>query len=254
MSSRETAPASRKRQRLETLAAASARRGRELLHLDLAAALASDRGRRVFADLVTSRVTSWIVDIGQHGHEVVFLNGDDPPRVLLQITFSADGLPISDQLDEMATPRQQLIAAAKRTALAARSDPRSSLYNAFVVPPPHDPLPDAPIDVYLLRRASWPGDVVLGVHWHMRVSSDGLRLLEARALSETECTLPGSHGRPPVDIAVTHTLAETPSEIHAYLSSKHDRPIDVVTPSSNAQWRVSAGGVTLLGFTPVDSE
>src|SRR5262245_41263985 len=114
MSSRKSAPVLRKRQRLETQAATNARRGRERLHLDLAAALACDHVRQAFADLASSRIASWIGDIGPHGHEVVFLNGDDPPRALLRITFTANGGPLGDRLDDLATPRQQIIAAAKR--------------------------------------------------------------------------------------------------------------------------------------------
>jgi hypothetical protein len=218
----------------------SASRGRELLYLDLAAALASDHVRASFQGLARSRMTSWIVDIGPNGHEVLFFTTDDPPRALLRVTFTADGRPMSERLDGVATARQRVIATAKRTVLAAAGASHTGFYNSIVIPPPQDPPADAPIEAYLLRTASAPGDVVIGTHWHLLVSSDGSRLLEARRLSHTDLTLPGSHGVPPQDIEITHMLGDTPTEIHVYLSLKYDRPIDVITAPSNTVWRVCA--------------
>ena len=117
---------------LATQARASAVRGRALLYLDLAAAMASEHVRDTFAD--RSRIAGWIVDMSPDGLEVLFLTRHALTRTMFRVTFAADGKTIGERLDALATPRQLVIANAKRTALAAV--PRGIVYNAIVIPPP----------------------------------------------------------------------------------------------------------------------
>lgn len=230
--------------RLATQARASAVRGRALLYLDLAAAMASEHVRDTFAD--RSRIGGWIVDLGLDGLEVLFLTRHERPRTMFRVTFAADGKTIGERMDDLATPRQLVIANAKRTALAAV--PRGIVYNAIVIPPPDAPLADSSIEVYLMRAARSPGDIVIGVHWQALISADGARVLGGRAFSRSDETLLGSNGVTPDEILITDSVGEAPSEIHSYLSFKHGRSIDVITIASRAYWRVREDEIELVRF------
>jgi hypothetical protein len=214
--------------RLEALLAAKAARARALLHLDLAAALASDHIRATFVDPAASGITDWIVDLGHNGHEVLFFLATE--RVGLCVTFAADGHPLGERVDIAATPRQLMMLNAKRTAVAANIVPHDVAYNAIPIPP-HHLTHGALIEVYLIRRAVTSSELVLGGHWHTLVSSNGTQVLDSTSLmSAGSC--PG----------------EVPSEILLYLSLKHDRPIEVVTPAAKARWYVRGDEVTFLGL------
>lgn len=225
--------------RLRREAAWAVARGSLLFHLDLAAAIAGDH---VAANGLAPATDGLAVDVGPNGYEVFFL-GDDEERELLAVTFAADGSPIAEQRRGAPSQRLRVLAAARRTAQALPGPDRRSI---VVVPPAVKAAPDAPIEAYAMRVADRRGDMVVGVHLRARLTPDGRRMLAKEPLSSSALVVPGSDGRPPLDVTLTHLLGPTPSEAHVYLSLKHGVPISVITAENDEHWVVDGERVSLL--------
>lgn len=239
MTTQEPGPVDRAR--LEHLALAAAGRGSLLFHCDLAAGLALGHVQRLGQS--APAIDAWIVDVGPNGYEAIFLDGG---LETYAVTFAADGQPIGEPRRGSASPRVAAMAAAWRTARASGLIPANTTHEAIVVPPPRDHAPADPVEAYLIRHGEARDDLVLGRHWHLAIDDGGRAVVDATPLSRTVLVIPGANGRPPEDVTVTH-LGETPSEMHFYLSLKHDIAIEVVAVASNTRWQVAGETMRIVG-------
>jgi len=111
---------------------------------------------------------------------------------------------------------------------------------------PADALGQEGILVYLLAGTRSRNVMVLGRHYRVIVSEDGLGVNDVLPLSKSVIELPtqGEDG-PAAALYVTHLITEYPLETHVLASLQHALPLFVST--SRGLWRVEGEGIAFLG-------
>lgn len=101
--------------------------------------------------------------------------------------------------------------------------------------------------VYLLSATTTQGEIVFGGHSRVELSSDGSEVRQVTPLSKSCLRIPPQNlpvGVTSVGPAVTELISNTPTEIHAYLSLLHKKPIFVSTRLG--AWAVEEGKIKFI--------
>jgi hypothetical protein len=169
------------------------------------------------------------------------------PVALYDVGFSA-GPAVVKRLDPPAPlPRAQVAAFyARQTAIESATLDCSNRYNTVVF---QDPMA-AGDDwyVYLLPATTVTGRVVVGRQLRLRISEDGARVLDTRALSKdcmyVDRTATPAQGQPRA-LIVTSLVSPVPNESHVFLNLHERLPVAVAT--SLGRWMVVDGKIEYFG-------
>ena len=216
--------------------------GRLIYEKDRAAWMATDI--LVAKQGISTGIIGWVTVEQDSSLLVQFVGGEpESPCVLFEV-------PVSDVAGDLikkenCVPLGEDSAAmfrARQTALAALTSPCSERYNTVVLP--SSPANEDRWLVYLLAATTRPGEIVVGGHFRVLVSTDGRSVREYEPLTKSCLTLPPPSEQDAVAAVVSHVLTNTPIETHVFLSLSHEKPLYVVT--DQAMWAVEGGEIRLL--------
>ncbi|PAX06968.1 hypothetical protein CKY28_12940 [Sphingomonas lenta] len=210
---------------LEAAAGRAAARGAMLFRLDLATELA--RAALTPGELGEAAP---IAMLDGEGYAVACVEDAFPLRVRALVRFRDGRAAVFPDAAE-APPALEALAHGRRTVERAALVGRGLAQTVLMMPLA------GVLEAYAIRRAEREGDLVLGVHWLVRLSGDGRALMGCEPLSRSAATVPAEGGRLPERIAVSH-FGATPNEAHHYLSLKHGVALDVLALESETWWRV----------------
>ncbi len=190
--------------------------------------------------------TQWVIKFyGMDGNDYVSLH---------EVTYSKKN-PKYPQLWSHARPpalssSEQAMCKARTLAIRQKFMQCEDHYNSIVFPGSLFGLSGWVI--YLLAATQRQGEVVIGGHHRMDISSDGTTLIAKHQLSEACLTIPSikkSHLDKDANVeglVVTQLLTDYPTEIHVFLSLLHHYPLYVAT--KNYRWNVHDGKIDLISI------
>jgi hypothetical protein len=228
------------------------RLGRLMLMHDVAAWRATDEVVRIGASPQSAPgVEGWITVPDANGMLVRFV-GDADGRVLAyyDVTFSAQGIPTASRLvPPVPLPAEQAAAFhARQTAMANTPLDCSDRYNTVAFKDPMAAGDDW--IVYVMPATTVTGRIMAGRQHRLKISEDGTRVLESRALSKDCMAIDQSQipaGAKKVAVSTTNLVSPTPNESHVFLNLQNNVPFVVGTSLGN--WIVSEGRIKYLGAT-----
>lgn len=223
---------------LRLAAESRAVRGSLLFHLDLA----TEIGRTACRDCgFATQETATIVDA--EGYALMALDGSPANALVAIVRFAPDGRPIVTPA-KGAPPRA--VGAMARAGRALALEFPAPDHQIMVIPPSDRAGLDDPLEAYAMKRSIHSGDVVIGQHWHARLSSDGACVLDKVPLCQTDMILESRPEMPPMAVDITH-FGAVPTEMHHYISLRHGMALTVVTLESQLLWHVDGERVALIG-------
>lgn len=215
--------------RLCGAAALAVGRGSLIFHLDLA----TEAGRTALAARgVPTDALATLVD--EDGYWVLALGAGATSRVLGQASFDECGDIVVNVAERPVPPAAEALARARRTVDEARLGAASRRVVPVILPPADL---HVPLEAYALAVDPSPGAPVIDGHWRLALTPDGRRITGRTPMSAG--TLVG----PAFTFA---DLGAVPSELHTYLSLKHDAPLLVDTRESGLRWRVDGERVDVI--------
>jgi hypothetical protein len=186
----------------------------------------------------------WVSILKDDASVVYFLREKEKLLTLAYtITFPRKGEPVvEDHVGEAVPEAVRARYRARRTALEAVP----KLYTRPNIEVIDDPDGDGYL-VYVLASTDQPNQMVVGGHYRVTVSADGLKAEQVDALSRSLLIVPTGKdavpkGSEPVGVVVSHIVSDTPVESHVFVSLLHHTPVCVAT-MDGAVWNVEEGKI-----------
>lgn len=180
---------------------------------------------------------------------VFFYDTDVEPRIRYEVHVSIDirKRPTLDTIDPPRAVPEPLakLVRARQIAIQAAGPFRHAVHPIVL------PDPDGGILVYLLAAATQPKTVVLGKHFRVRLTIDGLvNTVEPLSKGAMELSTATPGGGKPAAMFVTHLVTAYPLETHVAASMMADLPIYVAT--NRGLWSVERDSISYVSETIPD--
>lgn len=224
-------------------------RGSLIYRIDKAAWVSTDTMREKLSADRLQLVRGWVVESLADGQwrADYFGRADDGHRYLLYSADVRDAVVTRDHVpteaaDERLSPLAETMAAALAAAPTDGLRCTDAAFNTVVIPPR---TPEEPIAVYHLSAQTSTEELPFGGHHLAYVGRDG-RILSRRSFTRAcvNVPLPGADQGAATALGITHSLDDTPTEIHVFSSLAARRTVYVMTRKHS--WRVEGPSITLL--------
>lgn len=235
--------------------------GRELYIIDKMAAIGTDVMLENLTDSKKAGICGYIVF--REGNEqnqptgswlVQFFVDEAEPKIGYKVLITPPTTPgrTKTQFEEVTPPRAPTdgelnLFRSIRTALVAVPDRPNQPVNPVVIPA--QAIGEEGILVYLLAGTKKDKVAVMGKHYRVLVSNDGLKVNRVEPLTktvlETQFNPPEPGGKPDA-LIVTHLFSDYPFETHVFISNLHHVPLFVGTEKYT--WCISEGKIRLVSL------
>ncbi|MFO0659659.1 MAG: hypothetical protein U0165_07500 [Polyangiaceae bacterium] len=204
----------------------------------IATDLAADAGK-----LVRGKIAGWIIEEKGQGAIVHFYSPDDTPASVVRVVFPGQ-TESQGRLEDGALPLSPTMLEAVRArevAQVTKFPQMTDAYNTVVLP--GSVMGKEGWLVYMLAASKRQGEVIIGGHTRMHISSEG-KVLQVTPLSRSILRMFPGRDLPKdaqsAGLFVTHIVSPLPVETYVYTSKTYKTDILIMTESG--MWKASAAG------------